>query len=156
MFLLVTLWCYLSNILISVNTRGVQKVMHSKALLVQDFTNIVYIWNKYDRTHLFVIAIRFSFIYRFLKLKLDLEMAVPLEARQKQRAVIEFLVAEGETPLSIHNLLKNIYNNNTIACSIGKRWVQRFEKSAQDHEGVGKASIADKPRSGHPFLLCQS
>ena len=114
--------------------------MHSKALLVQDFTNRVYIWNKYDRTHLFAIAIRFSFIYRFLKLKLDLEMAVPLKARQKQRAVIKFLVAEGETPLSIHNLLKNIYNNNTIDCSIGKRWVQRFEKSAQDHGEVGKAS----------------
>ena len=29
-------------------------------------------------------------------------MAAPLEALQKQRAVIEFLVAEGETPLRIH------------------------------------------------------
>ena len=41
-------------------------------------------------------------------------MAAPLEARQKQRAVIEFLVAEGETPLRIYNRLKNVYKDNTI------------------------------------------
>jgi len=74
---------------------------HSKALLLQNFTNLVYIWHKHDRTHLFLIVIDFSFIFRFLKLKLDLEMAAPLEAHQKQRAVIEFLVAERETPLRI-------------------------------------------------------
>ena len=78
-------------------TRGIQKVMHSKALLIQDFTYLVYIWHKHDRTHLFAIVICFSFSLRFLKLKLDLEMVAPFEARQKQRAVIEFLVAEGET-----------------------------------------------------------
>ena len=75
-------------------TRGIQKVMHLEALLVQDFTNLVFIWYKHDKTHLFVIVICFSFIFKFLKLKLDLEMAALLEARQKQRAVIELLVAE--------------------------------------------------------------
>ena len=59
-------------------------------------------------------VIRFSFILRFLELKLDLDMAAPLEACQKHRAVIEFLVAEGETPLRIHNSLKNVYKDNTI------------------------------------------
>ena len=82
--------------------------MHSKALLVQDFTNLVYIWHKHNKAHLFTIATCFSFIFRFLKLKLDLEMVAPFEARQKQRAVIEFLVAEGETFLKIHNRLKNV------------------------------------------------
>ena len=77
-------------------------------------------------------------------------MAAPLEARQKQRAVIEFLVAEGETPLRIHNRLKNVYKDNTIDYSNVKRWVQRFKKSTEDHEEVGKVSIADKPRSGRP------
>ena len=101
--------------------------MHSKALLIQDFTNLVY-WHKHDRTHLFAIVICFSFIFRFLKLKLDLEMAAPFEARQKQRAVIEFLVAEGETSLKIHNRLKNVYKDNTIDYSNVKRWVQRFKK----------------------------
>ena len=55
-------------------------------------------------------------------------MAAPLEACQKQRAVIEFLVAEGETPLRIHNWLKNVYKDNTIDYSNVKRWVQRFKK----------------------------
>ena len=31
-----------------------------------------------------------------------------------------------------------------------KRWVQRFKKSTEDHEEVGKVSIANKPRSGRP------
>ena len=77
-------------------------------------------------------------------------MAAPLEARQKQRAVIEFLVAEGETPLRIHNWLKNVYKDNTIDYSNVKKWVQRFKKSTEDHEEVGKVSIANKPRSGCP------
>ena len=77
-------------------------------------------------------------------------MAATFEARQKQRAVIEFLVAEGETSLKIHNRMKNVYKDNTIDSSNVKRWIQRFKKSTEDHEEVGKASIADKPRSGHP------
>ena len=77
-------------------------------------------------------------------------MAALLEARQKQRAVIEFLVAEGETPLRIHKRLKNVYKDNTIDYSNVKRWVQRFKKSTEDHEEVGKVSIADKSRSGRP------
>ena len=130
--------------------------MPSKALLVQDFTSLVYIWHKHDRTHLFAIVICFSFIFKFLKLKLGLEMAASLEARQKQRAVIEFLVAEGETSLKIHNRLKNVYKDNTIDSSNVKRWVQRFEKSTEDHEEVGKASVADKPRSGRPLSSVNS
>ena len=78
----------------AISTRDIQKVMHLEALLVQDFTNLVFIWYKHDRTHLFVIVICFSFIFKFLKLKLDLETAAFLEARQKQRAVIELLVTE--------------------------------------------------------------
>jgi len=72
------------------SARGIHKVMHSKALLVQDFTNLVYIWHKHDRTHLFaIIIICFSFIFRILKLKLDLEMAAPLEARQSCNQIKE-------------------------------------------------------------------
>ena len=80
--------------------------MHSSALLVQDFTNLVYIWHKHDRTHLFAIVMCFSFLSRFVKLKLVFYMAIPPEARQKQRAVSEFLVADGEIPLRILNRLK--------------------------------------------------
>ena len=62
----------------------------------------------------FAIVIHFSFTFRFLKLRLDLDVAAPLEACQKQRAVTEFVVAEGETPLRIHNRLKNVYKDNTM------------------------------------------
>ena len=95
--------------------------MHLEALVVQDFTNLVYIWHKHDWTHVFAIAACFSFIFKFLKLKLDLEMAALFEARQKQRPVIEFLVADGETSLTIYNRLKNVYKYNTIDYSNVKR-----------------------------------
>ena len=75
-------------------------------------------------------------------------MAVPFEASQKQRAVIQFLVEEGETHLRIHNWLKNVYKDNTIDNSNVKRRVKRFKKRTEDHEGVDKASIANKPHSG--------
>ena len=96
------------------------------------------------------IFLRLLHVFLFRFLKLDLEMAAPLEARQKQRAVIEFLIAEGETPLRIHNRLKNVYKDNTIDNSNPKRCVQQFKESTEDHEEVGKASIADKPHSGRP------
>ena len=51
-------------------------------------------------------------------------MAAPFEARQKQRAVIEFLVAEGETSLMINNRLKNVYKDNTIDYSSGSQTVR--------------------------------
>ena len=105
-------------------TMGVQKVMHSSALLEQDFANLVYIWHKHDRAHLFVIVTCFSFIFRFLNLNPVFQMAALLEARKKKRAVIEFLVAEEETPLRIHKRLKNVYKNNTKDCSNVQTWVQ--------------------------------
>ena len=48
-------------------------------------------------------------------------MAALLEARKKQRAVIELLVAEGETSLKIYNRPKNVYKGNTIDYSNVKR-----------------------------------
>ncbi|XP_057693218.1 zinc finger protein 771-like isoform X2 [Corythoichthys intestinalis] len=72
-----------------------------------------------------------SIVIGFLKLKLASKMA---EARRKQRAVIEFLVAEGETPLRIQNRLENVYKDDTIDYSTVKRWVQRFKNSTEDHE----------------------
>ena len=72
-------------------------------------------------------------------------MAAPLELRQKQRAVIEFLVAEWETPVNIHRRLQNVYMENTLDYSNVGRWVCRL-----NDEEVGTASVADKPRSGRP------
>ena len=72
-------------------------------------------------------------------------MAAPLELRQKQRAVIEFLVCEGETPVNIHRGLQNVYKEITLDYSNVRRWVCRL-----NDEKVGTASVADKPRSGRP------
>ena len=72
-------------------------------------------------------------------------MAAPMELRQKQRAVIEFLVAEGESPVNIHRHLQNVYRDNTLDYSNVCRWVRRLKD-----EQVGSASIADKPHTGRP------
>ena len=54
-------------------------------------------------------------------------MAAPLEARQKQRAVNEFLVAEGKTPLRINNRLEDVYKDNIMDYSTVKRRVQHLK-----------------------------
>ena len=72
-------------------------------------------------------------------------MAAPLELHQKQRAVTEFLLAEGETPVNIHTRLQNVYKENTLNYSNVRRWV-----CGLNDEKVGTASAADKIRSGRP------
>ena len=74
-------------------------------------------------------------------------MAAPLEVRQKQRIVIEFLVSEGESPLNISKRLDNVFKNDAIDYSTVKRWVQRFKGGEEE---MGKASVSDRPRSGRP------
>ena len=75
-------------------------------------------------------------------------MAAPMELRQKQRAVIEFLVAEGESPVNIHRRLQNVYRDYTLDYSNVCRQVRRLKD-----EQVGDASIADKPHTGRPSSL---
>ena len=75
-------------------------------------------------------------------------MAAPLELRQKQRAVIEFLVAEGETPVNIHRRLQNVYRDNILDYSNVCMWV-----SCLKDEKVGSTSIADKL---NPILVGRS
>ena len=41
-------------------------------------------------------------------------MATPLEVYMKQRAVIEFLVAEGETPNNIHKRLLTVCKDEAL------------------------------------------
>ena len=72
-------------------------------------------------------------------------MAAPLELHQKQRAVIEFLVAEGETPVNIHRRFQNACKENTLDYSNVRRWVCRLNDGK-----LGTASVVDKPRSGRP------
>ena len=47
----------------------------------------------------------------------------------RQRSVIEFLTAEGELPIRIHEWLKNVYGDATVDVSTVRRWVHRFKEA---------------------------
>ena len=46
-----------------------------------------------------------------------------IDVRIRQRSVIEFLTAEGEMPIRIHERLKNVYGDATVDVSTVRRWV---------------------------------
>ena len=86
-------------------------------------------------------------------------MAAPMDVRLRQRAVIEFLVLEGETMANIHRRLQNVYKDLTLDFSSVYRWVRRVS----DMSGAGDAgqpapvsdyslntSLCDKARTGRP------
>ncbi|XP_073526621.1 uncharacterized protein [Phyllobates terribilis] len=67
-----------------------------------------------------------------------------IDVRIRQRSVIEFLHAEGETPIRIHERLKNVYGDATVDVSTVRRWVRRCNTAE------GPSPLADKMRSGRP------
>lgn len=69
-----------------------------------------------------------------------------MSTRLKQRAVIEFLTAEGVNPTDIHRRLQAVYGDGTIDRSTVNRWAIKFRASE-----VGKVSIEDEPRTGRPL-----
>ena len=78
-------------------------------------------------------------------------MATLSEIRLKQRAVIEFLVAEGETTVDIHKRLQTVYKDKTLDYSNVWRWVHRLMTNSENSESqeLGNASLRDKFRAGH-------
>ena len=52
----------------------------------------------------------------------------------RQRSVIEFLTAEGEMPIRIHERLKNVYGDATVDVSTVRRWFVVVKK-LKDKEG---------------------
>ena len=54
----------------------------------------------------------------------------------RQRSVIEFLTAEGEMPIRMHERLKNVYGDATLDVSTVRRWVRRC-KEAEGQTKVG-------------------
>ena len=74
-----------------------------------------------------------------------METKSSMEVRLKQRAVIEFLVAEGCEPKEIHARLKNVYGDETIDISNVRRWVVNAKKV-----NSGSLKISDLSRSGRP------
>ena len=75
------------------------------------------------------------------------EMTSLLDVRQKQRAVIEFLVSEVEPPKKIFERLVKVYGDASIAYSTVKKWVSRI-KDEEDHSSL--SSLQDRRRSGRP------
>ncbi|KAL4149271.1 hypothetical protein QTP88_003252 [Uroleucon formosanum] len=75
-------------------------------------------------------------------------MTAPSDVRFKQRAVIEFLVAENVKPVDIHRRLLAVYGNQTLDVSSVRSLALRVKGSE-----VGKAIIADQDRSGRPVTV---
>ena len=63
-------------------------------------------------------------------------MAASLEIRLKQRAVVEFLVAERETLVNIHEGLQRVYHDEALGDSNVRRWASRFAKDSDEYQPV--------------------
>ena len=74
-------------------------------------------------------------------------MTSSLDVRQKQRAVIEFLVSEGEPPKQIFERLVNVYGDASLAYSTVKKWVSRIKHEEDDPSlsSLGRPSSAVNP-----------
>ena len=60
-----------------------------------------------------------------------------IDVRIRQRSVIEFLTAEGEMTIRIHERLKNVYEDATVDISTVRQWVSRCK------EAEGQTRLAD-------------
>lgn len=74
-------------------------------------------------------------------------MADKADCCKKQRAVIEFLVSEGEKAASIHKRLQGVYGDYTLDVSNVRRWCKRI-KDGEEEEG--QADLKDQMRIGRP------
>ena len=75
------------------------------------------------------------------------EITSSFNVRQKQRAVIEFLVLEGESLINIFQRLEKVYGNAAIGYSAVKKWVARIKSKEED---PSLSDLRYKPRSGRP------
>jgi hypothetical protein len=67
------------------------------------------------------------------------------DVRSKQRAEIEFLLAENESITNIHSRLTNIYGDMAVDKSTVCRWAKRLASSEQ-----GEGNVSDLSRSARP------
>ncbi|GBM71122.1 hypothetical protein AVEN_173873-1 [Araneus ventricosus] len=69
-------------------------------------------------------------------------------SRSAQRAVIQFLRAEGERALQIYRRMKEVYGEQRLARCTTFRWCQRYE--------AGRLNIKDLPRPGQAHVVTNS
>jgi [histone H3]-lysine36 N-dimethyltransferase SETMAR len=73
-------------------------------------------------------------------------MASYIDVRLKQRAVIEFLTAEGCAPVDVHRRMTAVYGVDAcVDVSTVRRWARCVKKT-----NPVTTSLRDKPRSGRP------
>jgi hypothetical protein len=61
------------------------------------------------------------------------------KVRTKQRAVIEFLMAENESIINIHKRLANVYGGMAVDKSTVSSWAKRLATSEQEQGNVSRA-----------------
>ena len=76
-------------------------------------------------------------------------MATPMEVRQKHRAVMKFLGAEGETPANIHKRLQNVYKGDSLEYINVWRWACRLNDEIKF--GSGKKRICSSNASCYRY-----
>ena len=62
--------------------------------------------------------------------------------KTEYRAVIKFLVLEGQSSKQVQERLTSVYGQSSPSSSTIKRWVKEFQR--------GRESLEDDPRSGRP------
>jgi hypothetical protein len=77
------------------------------------------------------------------------------DVRLKQRAVIEFLVAEKESVTNIHRWLKKLYGDNAVDKSTVIRWASRIAGSEKGQAELSDASLSDRPTTAVTSPLLQ-
>ena len=68
-------------------------------------------------------------------------MATPMEVRQKHRAAIKFLFAEGVTPANIHKRLQNVYKGDSLEYINGWRWACRLNEDIKFGSGKNASAV---------------
>ena len=68
--------------------------------------------------------------------------------KTEYRAVIKFLVLEGQSSKQVEERLTSVYGQSSPSSSTIKRWVKEFQR--------GRESLEDDPRSGRPTTSVNS
>ena len=79
------------------------------------------------------------------------KMASSMDLRLKQRAVIEFLTAEGCSPIEIFYRMKAVYGEMCLDVSTVRRWTRRSRE-----ENPSESTVHDQARSGRPLSASDS
>lgn len=79
------------------------------------------------------------------------KMASAMDLRLKQRAVIEFLTAEGCSPIEIHSRMKAVYGETCSDVSTVRRWARRSKE-----ENPSESNVHDQPHTGRPLSASDS